>query len=759
MKTLIILIMLSFGGLLTSLAQKVEGYVFDAKYDRPLEHVHVYLENTQSGATTDERGFFLISSKLQGGEYILRASLIGYHNDKQTITLTESEKVEVTIYLQPSVIRLTEEIVVTAKRIETACFSSPEAITIIDQQNIERENSRSLPELFGGIAGVFMQKTNHGGGSPFIRGLTGNQNLILVDGVRLNNTTFRYGPNQYLGTIDPFLVQRVEVVRGAGSVMYGSDAIGGVLNAITLNPAYSKQGVDASISISGKWMSGSMEKTGNTRINIATKKIALTAGFTYQDFGDIIAGKGIGKQQHSGYTMYSADGKLMTRVGRNHELVTAFQYARQDDVPRTDRLQAGFSRYHFDPQIRLLAYARLKSLYKNKWFRQISFTPSFGQSKEVRNIQKSGQSKITDEQDEVLTTSTSIEICSQPSEKWSINSGIDYYFDKVFSSKTETDNGSEVAKRGYYPDGATSLNFAVYSTHTLKYRKFGFQAGGRFNAYKLDIKDNEFGDVTLNPDALIGGLSVIYHLNSAYNFILSANTAFRAPNINDLSSFGLFAYGIEVPNANLKPEKSQTLEFGIKNRYEKFSGSFFLFDTKLYNLIDRISTSYNGQDSLNGFKVYQKKNFSRSRICGIEAEGQYILLSWFTLTGNLSYTYGKNLTVNEPMSRIPPLNGYLGLLISSKKGFWGRIEWQSADAQTRLSSNDKNDTRIPTGGTPGWNILNIRLGYTWQSLTFSAGFNNLFNEAYRTHGSGVDGYGRSMWLSLRFSSNIFSESK
>jgi outer membrane receptor protein involved in Fe transport len=101
------------------------------------------------------------------------------------------------------------------------------------------------------------------------------------------------------------------------------------------------------------------------------------------------------------------------------------------------------------------------------------------------------------------------------------------------------------------------------------------------------------------------------------------------------------------------------------------------------------------------------------------------------------------------MSRIPPLNGRLGFYATSPKGYWGRAEWLSAGKQDRLSGGDEADSRIPEGGTPGWNVFNLRAGYDWKWLGLTAGLNNILDEAYRTHGSGVDGYGRSFWLAVK----------
>jgi outer membrane receptor protein involved in Fe transport len=565
----------------------------------------------------------------------------------------------------------------------------------------------------------------------------------------MNNATFRYGPNQYLCTVDQLMVQRMEVVRGAGSVLYGSDAMGGVINVLTKSPEYAVEGFKAGGNIYGKWMSSDMEKTGRAEINLADKKFAFSGGFTYKDFGDIDAGGDIGVQSPTAYQEYAGDAKLKVKLDDNYELIFAYQYDKQKDVPRYDKIISGYTLYNFDPQIRQLGYARLKSAYKNKWFKQISYTGSFNQSDETRRLQKEGSEKLTTENDKVNTFGGTVEVNSSPSGNWHFTSGIEYYHDKVYSDKTETEGGVSTTKRGYYPDGATSASMAIYTSHTLDLNKFSFVLGGRFNTYNIEAKDDAFGDVNVQPNALVGSLSAIYHLGEHYNIIGSVYSAFRAPNISDLSSFGTFNYGIEVPNPALDPEKSLNFELGVKAKHEKFSGSLFLYRSQLKNLIARTEAQYNGQDSIDGEKVFRKENFAEAYIQGIEAEMQYELISWLSAYGNITYTYGENVSDEEPMSRIPPLNGKIGLYYKCNCGFWSRLELLSAGDQDRLSVGDIKDSRIPDGGTPGWNVLNLYAGYNWKRFSLSAGLNNIFDEGYRTHGSGVDGYGRSVWLALK----------
>lgn len=729
-------------------AQQVSGTVADAKHDRPLSNVNVYLDDEISGARTDIAGYFLIRPA-KSGSFTLRASLVGFLPYEKTIELAADEELTLEIYLQPVNIKLGDEVVITARRVESADFTSPEALTVLNQQYLENEMARSVPESMFGASGVFLQKTNHGGGSPFVRGLTGNQVLLMVDGVRLNNATFRYGPNQYLATVDPFLINRIEIVRGGGSVTHGSDAIGGVVQVFSKNPRFSSRGLKAGGNLYGKWMSDEMEYTGRAEVEVSDKNVAFLGGFTYSDYGDLVAGEGLGKESPTGYSAISGDGKLRIRVGRQNEFVMAYQYSRQDDVPRYDKIITGYEKYHFDPQIRQLGYFRFITKNKNRWFSQVAYTASYGLSDETRLLQKEGSAKLTTEQDVVDTWGANVEILSKTGDKWSFTSGVDFYYDRVGSSKTESQNGVDTEKRGYYPDGSASSSFALFTSHSYTLQKFIFSAGARVNAYKLKVEDPVFGDVDNSPVALVGNGSVAYKLTENHQVIGSVYSAFRAPNINDLSSFGSFNYGIEVPNPDLDPEKSLTAEIGLKSRWDKFSGSLFLYQTNLKDMIERVKSTWNGQDSIDGEKVYTKTNFASAVIKGVELNLRYEITPKWIANGNLTYTYGQNETLDEPMTRIPPLNGRLGIGFIDPSGFWASLDFLAAAKQDRLSSADENDTRIPEGGTPGWELFNLRMGYQWKFVTLTAGLNNIFNEAYRTHGSGVDGYGRSVWIGAK----------
>lgn len=645
-----------------------------------------------------------------------------------------------------------DKIVVTALRKEFSLFETPDAVSVLSKQELRNNAPRSLADALTGTAGVWMQKTNHGGGSPIIRGLTGNQTLLLIDGIRLNNATFRYGPNQYFNTIDVFSVDRIEVVRGKGSVLYGSDAMGGVINVLTGTPEYasgkSRLGGRGQL----KYMNRDMEKSGSGELSFQSKNFALSGNVNYKDFGDLFAGGSLGYERPSGYEETGVNLKTGLRLAGNWQMTSAYQYLIQTDVPRYDQIaQRGYEIYSYDPQVHRLLYIRLEHFHEKPLFRKVNLTVSNQFSDEIRKIQKQNSSILQREHDKVKTWGVSAEIHSEISKNWEAVSGIEFYSDRVGSGKKEINvsTDEETSMRGLYPNGSSMTNLAAFGQHTLSQNKFRLTFGGRFNAFRIRAVDEEFGEVNLKPASLVGNIALQYFTSANQQLILSAHSAFRAPNINDISTFGLFDYGIEIPSTGLSPEKALTLEAGYKRPSENGSIAFTAFRTRINDQIERVEATYNGSEYLDGQRVYKKENISRSTLHGAEFESVFKLNSAFSLLNNLCWTHGKNTGNGEPMRRIPPLNGKLALQYSKSKLF-GETEFLFAAKQDRLSNGDIDDHRIPEGGTPGWKVINLKLGYSLEKISVNAGLQNIFNAAYRVHGSGVDAYGRSWWMSLLF---------
>jgi outer membrane receptor protein involved in Fe transport len=405
-----------------------------------------------------------------------------------------------------------------------------------------------------------------------------------------------------------------------------------------------------------------------------------------------------------------------------------------------------FAVNEFDPQQRMLNYAKLNFKNTHQWISNIEMIASWQQTIEGRNSRKNGSNTLLKEKDAINTLGFTTDISSHFSNAWSANSGIELYSDKVNSTRQEVNTLSAAKSnlRGLYPDNSRYGNYSLYSLHHLAFNKWIVESGLRYNVFSISISDTTLGKVKITPSSVVYNASLLYKLKQAQSLYITFNTGYRAPNVDDMGTLGIVDFRYEIPANDLTPEKSRNIEAGYKLQTKKWAATLSAFYMHLNNLITRVKVE--GQ-VINGYPVYKKENVEEAYIKGFETEVDYQPFTGLHLKGNIAYTYGQSLTKHEPLRRIPPLNGILISRYNHKKWF-GSAELLFASEQNRLAQGDKDDNRIPKEGTPGWKIINLYGGYELTHFKFNLGLQNLFNEDYRTHGSGINGVGRSAWVSV-----------
>ena len=638
--------------------------------------------------------------------------------------------------------------IVTSRSIKILDTKNSFVISSITNHQIIEKGARTTPEALMGVSGVFIQKTNHGGGSAFIRGLTGNQTLIVLDGIRLNNAIYRYGPNQYLNTIDMFTVDKIDVLKGIGSVEYGSDAMGGVIHVKTKENT-SQELNKISLNNTSKFISSDMEKTNRTAIQYATNKWDFIGGISLKKYGDLVGGENIGKQTPTGYNEINYDLKTRIKISTQSELIYSSQNTIQKNVPIYHKIALeNFKTNQIDYQIRYLNYLKYKYISNKRWISEIIINASTQRTIEQRSNQKNNSSIFRNEADTVKNIGLTAEIVSKPNKNWTMNTGFDYYKDEIFSEAIETssDINTQVIKRGLYPNGSIYKNSSLFNIHNLNFNKLNIVAGLRYNFLHIQMNELTLGNIAINPAALVSNYGFNYQLNQHGFLFGSITTGYRAPNIDDLGSLGIVDFRYEIPSYDLRPEKSLNTEIGYKYRSNKIDFSIAAFKMKLKDIIARVLVD--GQ-VINGYNVYNKKNIESSYINGAEVNYTYLLSKYLTWYTNATYTYGQNETKNEPMRRIPPLFGQ-NKISFVKKNKTLAISHQFAGKQDRLAQGDKDDNRIGKLGTPGWNIFNIDAGWQVKNLSLNTSLINISNVQYKTHGSGVYGVGRAVNLTIQW---------
>lgn len=612
-------------------------------------------------------------------------------------------------------------------------------------------NPRTSPEALSYVPGVFVQRTNHGGGSPFLRGLTGNQILMMIDGIRFNNSTFRFGPNQYLNLIDAYTVDRLEVVKGSGSVQYGSDAMGGVVQAFTYDPGFA-QTPQWHGNAAARYTTADMEYTARLSAGYQAKNATVSGGITFRQFGHLVGGDTTGRQSPSGYSENDWNLKTKFRVGAQAELIISAQQVSQYYVPLYHRIALeNFEYYFFHPQKMLLSYARLKGATGGKWARQWNVTAVYKNSTEGRQYHRRNNANYFEEKDVVDSYGFVADVYSVFSKSWSATSGIEWYTDVVSSSRQRTNGSNVINERGLYPNGALQHNFSVFSLHHVAWKKWHAEAGLRYNLVqnKIPATFTELPgvpngeSVSITPASLAGNMGLTYTMAQKHALYASVSNGYRAPGIDDMGTLGLVDFRYEVPAYDLKAERSVQSEIGYRfdgNKVQLQANAFYMHIT---NLVSRVRS---GKDSILGYPVYVKTNDQQAFVRGMEVSGEWEVIRFLKLSAFVAGQYGENLSRNEPMRRVPPLNGLVSLFY--KRKFWyAGAELQWAESQTRLAQGDKDDNRIPAGGTPGWQVWNVHAGYTANLLQIRLSFLNLLNADYRTHGSGINNMGRALTAS------------
>jgi len=638
---------------------------------------------------------------------------------------------------------LLDEIIVTATKSAIKRSKLPYAVSTIDKERMSTQLSRTIPESLSGLPGVFIQKTNHAGGSPFIRGLTGNQTLILVDGIRLNNSIFRYGPNQYMTLVDPFIVDKIDLAKGTGSVQYGSDAMTGVINVHTTALSL-KSKPQWNESLHTRYVTDGMELSARPELKYEGKKLAFVIGASTKKFGDLKGGDTTGFQRPSGYDERSFDAKLLIDLGEGWEMRAAYQFLQQINVPVYHKyILENFMINTSDPLSRGFGYLKVEKKYNKRHLKSINLFVSSQNIKDQRFIQKNASNIFRSEKDIVSTVSGGADLQISMFNWWSSNSGLEIFADGISSKRIDKNivTGLYDRLRGLYPDRSSFFNGALYNLNHFQFGKLSGEGGLRYNIYKASLFDDVLGGVVLSPKALVfqGGLN--YMLSDRFHIYSNVSQGFRAPNLDDLGTLGIVDFRFEVPAYDLRPERSLNKEFGVKYLSKKLSSELSFFETRLYDLITRIKTN----EVNSGYDVYKKINVDKAYVRGWEMQLKYLLFKKFSVYANATYLYGNSITRKEPLRRIPPFNGRL-VLEYFKGNVVSGISFDHASHQSRLAAADKADNRIPVGGTPGFNIVNMYAGFQGKSITLRAYFNNLFNVDYRTHGSGINGIGRSIGL-------------
>ena len=706
-----------------------------------------------------------------------------------------------------------QDVVIYANKFPTLSKNIVQRVVALTDKVLLQQQANTA-DILTASGQVFVQKSQAGGGSPVVRGFEASRVLLMVDGIRMNSAIFRAGHLQNIITVDNMILDRVEIVYGPSSTLFGSDALGGVVNLFTKQPQLFKSNL---VSKKAPWKTngnlvyrfgnGQNEQRQHVDLNIANNKWAFLTSVTKSNFGDMRQGNkrlaaypdfgkrffyvvrenntdvvkdnsaSVNIQKLSGYNQIDLLQKVLHKPNDNTEHLLNVQVSNSSDINRYDRLTESsnglpiFSEWYYGPQVRNMIGYKLTKSNLNGYFQKLTTNINYQHLEESR-ITRRFKSNNKDYRFEAVDIfGLNMDLLHQGKSS-TLNIGVESYYNDVSSTayrnNIATNLRSAITTR--YSDGPTNMsNYALYAQHTQFLKgNWVLNSGLRLNNVQLNanFKDTAlmrfpFTDANQNNTALTGNLGMAYNGADGLRVSFGVSSGFRAPNVDDLTKvFDTRTGYVVVPNKDLKPEYTYNAELNVSKTTSTYSIGFSLFHTWFRNalVVDRFKWNNASAILYQGIMsdVYATQNKAKAVVYGFNVNGSANLSPNTTLAATYTYTKGtyQNGLVEMPLDHIPPTYGRVGLKHDIKK-FTAELftlfnGWKRIE-DYNLNGED-NQIYATKDGMPAWQIWNINTSYQpTKKLNFSFQIENIADLNYRYFASGISALGRNYIVQARYS--------
>lgn len=762
----------------------------------PIPDAFVYHEDKIHFSYTDQKGMADVSAFPTGKINIQHPSYyegeIDYAGQDMELTLKEK-------------ILSYNEVIVSANKWEQEEQTVSQQIMALSKKEIQFQNPQTSADLLANSGQVFVQKSQYGGGSPKIRGFAANSVLLVVDGVRMNNAIFRSGNLQNVINIDPNALESTEVIFGPGSVIYGSDALGGVMDFHTLTPKWSSdEKTDFSLNAFTRYSTAASEKTGHLDVSVSNPRWTFLHSSTFSSFGDLQAGarrrggykgeferkwtaqridgqdqlvenENINLQSPSGYNMYNSVSKFKLRLGKSSDLSYGFYLSTTSDIPRYDLLTQTLAdtdslskaAWYYGPQEWVMHSLKWNFYRRNPLFDQSRVTLSYQNFKESRHDRSFGDDRLRTRSEQVDMATLSIDF-DKELKKSALYYGVDYAYNDVTSSafRKNIETGEVTEADSRYPSGGSQYAaFAIYVSNTRPLsKKVTMNSGLRFNVVHLKAKTTDeralstaMEGIDIQNEAINGSFGLTYAAHKAHKLSYHFSTGFRAPNVDDVGKLFDVGTQIDIPNADLEPEYTLSNEISYQYRTGDVLIQLTGFHSRLFNGITESVSTLNGSEVTviegDSLTVISKTNTESAFLYGGSLRYHHEIFDHWALSKTISYTGGRDAENNEPLRHTTPIFGRAAITFQQNK-FRGEA---FAEYQTRRTPD-----QIPTlefeekpylytqVGTPAWCTLNLRASYRiTDKILLIVAVENLLDQHYRPYTSGISAPGRNFIFSLK----------
>jgi len=784
-----------------SISSAQEITVLDKLNGEPIVNVAIYNKDKSISAVTDASGKADISQFTDTEVIIFKSvSYVEIYRRKREILNNNN------IVLLESIENQLDQVTLSVARFKLKKNEIPQKIISISPSEIQMASPQTSADLLESTGQVYMQKSQMGGGSPMIRGFATNRLLLTVDGVRMNSAIFRSGNLQNVISVDPMMVESAEVILGPGSVVYGSDAIGGVINFYTLKPKFSfDEGTSFSGNIYTRFATANNENTVHADLNIGRENWAFRTGITYSDFGDLRMGEhgpddylrpdyadrqnGVDVmvpnpdplvQKPTRYDQINLLQKIKYMPSKDWDFNLGLIYSNTSDFPRYDRLyrkRDGILRsaeWYYGPQTWFLGNLNINHRSNSELYDKMQFTGAYQFFAESRNDRNFGEPILFSTEENVDAYSANLDF-----EKDFSTSKLFYGFEYVLNNinsegsfrNIETSETGETASR--YPDGSKWQSMAVYTSYQWKLTgDLSLQSGIRYNHILVDASfDDRFYDfpfekADISTGALTGSLGMNWRQNDFIGWRLGFSTAFRAPNIDDVGKiFDSEPGSVVVPNPGLKPEYAYNAELGADFNFSDnirlgLTGYYTYLDDAMvrrdFDLNGVTEIDYQGEPS----RVQAIQNVANAYVYGVEAGLEIDFSVALRLKSQFSYTQGEENEGGEyvPLRHAAPLFGNTHLIWNKRRfkfdlfaEYNGQFDFEDLapgeQDKPYLYALDQNGNPY----SPAWYTLNLtgqyELNANWLA---TVSVENITDQRYRTYSSGIAAAGRNLIIALSY---------
>ena len=599
--------------------------VTDGATGEELVGVSIFTDDQKFVGFTDIQG--QVQLPVLSHREIVNFSYVGY--DELRIPYFELRRDEGNVKMSAAT-NLVDSIVVVGRR-DDPIEEIPYVVERITQEQIAFTNSQTPADALSANADVFVQKSQLGGGSPIVRGFEANKLLLVIDGVRMNNAIYRSGHLQNSITLDNAIIDQAEVIYGPGSLMYGSDALGGVIHFRTRDPKILYDLSDGESKMAAgaytRFSSANREKAAHLDLDYRSREWGSMTSLTFANYGDLKVGSkrpeefpNLGIRPYSqlriegqdqiagpwqsqdilrttGYSQFDLLQKVKYQPSDSLYFILNIQYSTSTNVPRFDNLQdtlgsareLKWSEWYYGPQKRFLASLKVRMLKPNFLYDKGTIIGAFQRIDEDRLKRKFAGAQRTFNNEDVFVYSLTADFDKKLNKKGThtLSYGIDGAYNQVFSDAGKIHMTTGYVSRGgvftRYPSDQSStaatggyLNYKIRSRDSV----FVFNAGARYSMVNLfarydsaDLDLIEWPEnyvstgITSTNDDLTWGAGFTVNTKNKWQMRALVSTAFRSPNIDDFAKLRVRNQYAVLPNTDLKPERSISGELTLGKEF------------------------------------------------------------------------------------------------------------------------------------------------------------------------------------------------